>query len=172
MRVSSPWAPAKPRSAVRGGFRARSVAALGTLAVVTPVLAACTSAETVQPAPSATDPGCAQVMLDLPKELDGLEKRTTPSQATAAWGAPARIILRCGTKDRGPTSDPCTTVGEVDWVSTEESETKWRMTAYGRVPGIEVNLDTEHVSSSNVAEALAEAVKNVPAEKKCQEAPR
>ncbi|MGO1320535.1 MAG: DUF3515 family protein [Galactobacter sp.] len=148
------------------------MAALGAAAAVAPFLAACTTAETVQPAPSATDPGCAQVMLDLPRELDGLEKRTTTSQATAAWGDPARVIVRCGTDDRGPTSDPCTTVGDVDWISTEESETRWRLTAYGRVPGIEVSLDTKHVSSSNVAEALTEAVKNVPAQKTCQEAPK
>jgi hypothetical protein len=140
--------------------------------VVAPLLASCTAPETVEPAPSATDSTCAEVMLDLPKELDGLDKRTTTSQATAAWGDPARIILRCGTEDRGPTSDPCTTVGDVDWVSTEESGTTWRMTAYGRAPGIEVSLDTKHVSSSNVAEGLAEAVKNSPATKKCQEAPK
>ncbi|MGO3090462.1 MAG: hypothetical protein ACTII7_12385, partial [Galactobacter sp.] len=81
MRVSFPASPAAPRSSRPGRRRvrvgARGVVVLGAAAAVAPFLAACTTAETVQPAPSATDPGCAQVMLDLPRELDGLEKRTT-----------------------------------------------------------------------------------------------
>jgi hypothetical protein len=111
-------------------------------------------------------------MLALPHELDGMKKRTTTSQATAAWGDPARVILRCGTAKPGPTSDPCTTVDGVDWVSTEEKGDRWRLTAYGRVPGIEVSLDNKKVSSSNVAEGLSDAVKLSPATKKCKAAPK
>lgn len=158
----------EPSASSSTPFR-RRIAVFGLCLALPLSISACTPAETVKAAPQATDPDCADVMLDLPKQLDGLDKRTTTSQATAAWGEPASIILRCGTKDIGATSDPCTTVDGVDWISTEREDDRWTLTAYGRTPGIQVNLDTKKVSSSNVAQGLSEAVKDLEPSKKCQD---
>lgn len=122
----------------------------------------------VDPAPSAADAACSDVMLSLPLEIDGQPKRTTTSQSTAAWGDPAVIVLRCGTEDPGPTNDPCTTVGGVDWVAHEnDTKDSWTLTAYGRVPGLQVTIDSSQVTSANVASALTEALKPMHVTKHC-----
>lgn len=132
------------------------------------LLASCTAPVTVEPAPSAADAACSEVMLTLPQAIDGKERHKTTSQSTAAWGDPAAIVFRCGTQDPGPTSDPCTTVDGVDWVAHEnEAKNSWTLTAYGRVPGLQVTLDDSQVTSAAVATALTEAARKSPATKRC-----
>jgi len=107
-------------------------------------------------------------MLALPSAIDGQDKRVTTSQSTAAWGDPASVVLACGVPNRGPSNDPCTTVGGVDWVAHQNKEAdSWTLSAYGRVPRIEVTLDTSRVSSATVATALTDAAKLAPASKRC-----
>lgn len=133
------------------------------------LLAGCTPPVKVDPAPSAAAAACSEVMLSLPQEIDGLAKTTTTSQSTAAWGNPAAIVLRCGTPDPGPTSDPCTTVEDVDWTAREiQGSESWTLTAYGRVPGLEVTLDTSKVTSASVATALTESARRAEPHKRCQ----
>jgi hypothetical protein len=136
------------------------LALLGTSACAAPV--------SVEAPVSAADAACSPVMLALPQEIDSLGKRVTTSQSTAAWGDPAAVVLSCGTPERGPSSDPCTTVGDVDWTAKQdEGEERWTLTAYGRVPRIEVSIDTSRVSSAAVAAALSPAVALSPAQKYC-----
>ena len=113
------------------------------------LLAGCTSAVQVDPAPSAADPVCAEVILSLPGELAGLPRVPTTSQATAGWGSPqAAIVLRCGVAPMGPTTDPCVTVtdptgGSVDWVVTADgthADKTWTFVTYGRIPAVEVTV--------------------------------
>lgn len=52
----------------------------------------------------------------MPDTLGDAALRTTTSQATAAWGDPSAVILRCGVPTPGPTTDRCVTVNGVDWV--------------------------------------------------------
>lgn len=117
---------------------------LGLAALIAPALAGCASTYAVDPALYAGDPDCARVMLAVPDELGGLEKRTTTSQATAAWGGDeAVIVARCGVEPPGPTTDEClaveSTAGSQDWILTETDDA-WVATAFGRSPALEVTV--------------------------------
>ncbi len=94
----------------------------------------------------ATDPACADVVLDLPDQVAGQDQRTTSSQATSAWGsAGSAITLRCGVVQPGP-SDQCQSIENpdgtsVDWITTQTSS-GWTFVTYGRDPAIEVQVPT------------------------------
>lgn len=125
-------------------------------------------------APHAPDPQCASVVLALPQDLDAGERRTTSSQATAAWvpdegGEP--IVLRCGVEPPGPTTDPCMEVEladgtTIDWVAVEHEESgEWVFTTYGRDPAVEVTIPPGQPSSILVD--VAPAVAQTPATRTC-----
>lgn len=73
-------------------------------------LAGCASTVPLQAAPNANDPACANVIVRLPSEISGLEKRSTDAQSTGAWGTPDAILLRCGIQPTGPTTETCVSV--------------------------------------------------------------
>lgn len=105
-------------------------------------VAGCTPPVTVPVAPEAQLPDCARIVLALPDELAGMDRRQTSSQATRAWGADNPITLRCGVEPPSPTTETCTTADDlqgnsVDWVSIE-GERGWTFTTYGRHPAVEV----------------------------------
>lgn len=111
------------------------------------VNAGCASVVTVPPAPHAADPRCAEVLLALPDDLDGMPRVRTGSQATAAWGDRADpVVLRCGVEPPVPTTDPCVTADDgdiaVDWVAVagpgSDGRETWTFTTYGRSPAVEV----------------------------------
>lgn len=111
-------------------------------------LTGCAAPVTVPAAPYAADPRCAEVVLALPDDLDGMPRLDTSSQATTAWGEPgAPVVLRCGVEPPPPTTDPCTVVDDgrvsIDWVTTTttgpDGET-WTFTTYGREPAVEVRV--------------------------------
>ncbi|AMM33087.1 hypothetical protein SA2016_2418 [Sinomonas atrocyanea] len=84
-------------------------------------LAGCSAPVSVQPAADAANPACAPLMLALPDTIGDAQLRTTTSQATAAWGDPAAVVLRCGVPSPGPTTDRCVSVNGVDWVIRQDS---------------------------------------------------
>ncbi|MCH6469914.1 DUF3515 family protein [Sinomonas terrae] len=104
-----------PRSRRRAAVLVRA-AALTSALVLGASLSACSAAVSVDPAPDAADPACAPEMIAMPDTLGDAALRTTTSQATAAWGDPSAVILRCGVPAPGPTTDRCVTVNGVDWV--------------------------------------------------------
>lgn len=120
-------------------------------AVATAGIAGCAGPLTVEPGPSATTAACAQVLVALPSEYAGLPRRETTSQATAAWGQdPADAVqLRCGIDPPGPTTDLCTTVGEVDWV-VDDVEGLVRYRSFGRIPAVEVTLPADRQDGLDV----------------------
>ncbi|MGP5220497.1 DUF3515 domain-containing protein [Arthrobacter rhombi] len=129
-------------------------------------LAGCASPATVQPADDAANPLCADMMVAMPDELAGYELRPTTSQATAVWGDPAKIILRCGVNVPGPTTDQCAGVNGVDWVA-KEGEVAWTLTTYGRTPATEVLFNPDEVPSSSVLSQLGSAAERIPAQGGC-----
>lgn len=129
-------------------------------------LSACTPIADVEPAPDAANPDCATVMVALPSELADQQQRETDSQATAAWGEPAKIILRCGVPVPGPTTDQCATVNGVDWILRED-ETTWTATTYGREPAVEVLFNPEEVSSSTLLVQLENSVTRIEPTREC-----
>lgn len=125
--------------------------ALAGLAVL--ALAGCTSPVPVQVAPHARDPVCADVVLALPQDLEGMARLGTTSQATVAWGDPsAPIVLRCGVEPPPPTTEACVSADDgsisIDWVTQTGPElpsggAEWTFTTYGRSPAIEVYVPAE-----------------------------
>lgn len=144
----------------------RAVALLAAAATLLVVLPGCTSVVDVDPAADASNADCADVMIALPPLVAENEQRDTNSQATSAWGDPSRVVLRCGVVVPGPTTDPCVTVNDVDWV-VREGDPAWTATTYGRDPAVEVLFDPEEVASSTVLVELGDAVSRVEQTRAC-----
>lgn len=129
-------------------------------------LSGCASAVDVDPADEAANARCADVMIALPPTVADNGQRATNSQATSAWGDPSKVVLRCGVTVPGPTTDPCVSVNDVDWV-VREGEPAWTATTYGRDPAVEVLFDPDEVASSTVLVELGDAVSRVPQTRAC-----
>ena len=144
----------------------RSAASLACVAVLAAGLAGCASVVDVDPAEDAANARCADVMIALPPLVAENEQRDTNSQATSAWGDPSKVVLRCGVVVPGPTTDPCVTVNDVDWV-VREGDPAWTATTYGRDPAVEVLFDPDEVASSTVLVELGAAVARVDQTRAC-----
>ena len=130
------------------------------------VLPACTPAVDVTAAGDAANPACAPMMVALPDAIGDAELRKTNSQATAAWGDPSQVILRCGVNVPGPTTDRCVSVNGIDWV-IREGDPIYTLTTFGREPATEVLMDPEVISSATVLADLSAAAAKVPASRNC-----
>ncbi|RAX17127.1 DUF3515 family protein [Pseudarthrobacter sp. AG30] len=144
--------------------RATRMAVLG--AVVALSMTACSPAVDVTAAKDAANPACAPMMVALPDAIGDSRLRKTNSQATAAWGDPSLVILRCGVNVPGPTTDRCVTVNGVDWV-IKEGDPVWTLTTYGREPATEILMDPDKISSATVLADLAGAAAKVPSVRNC-----
>lgn len=148
--------------------RALAVVVLSLLGVA---LTACAGTVSLEPAPEANDPLCAEVTAYLPDSVDGQQRRWTDAQATGAWGDPTAVILTCGVPPLGPSELPCTTAGGVDWVIDDADAPNYRVTSFGRTPAVQLYLDTEIVSSRDVLERLSPLVAKLPQDGQCSERP-
>ncbi|MGJ9402578.1 DUF3515 family protein [Arthrobacter sp. KK5.5] len=129
-------------------------------------LSSCAPPVDVEAADAASHPVCAEMMVALPDELAGAGLRATNSQATAVWGEPAQIILRCGVTPPSPTTDPCISVNGIDWLA-REGEPAWTLTTYGREPATEILFDPDVVASSTVLAEISAAAGRIPADGAC-----
>ncbi|WP_313814420.1 DUF3515 family protein [Glutamicibacter sp.] len=145
--------------------RITSVVLLGGFLAST--MASCASVASVDAAPDAANPACAEMMVVLPEVIGDAERRPTSSQATSAWGDPSQVVLRCGVEVPGPTTDPCVSVNNVDWVAHEDKSGIWTLTTYGRTPATEVVLDPTVIPSSTVLATLSDSASRIPAQKQC-----
>lgn len=130
------------------------------------VITACSPVVDVTSAKDAANPACAPVMVALPGAIGDATLRKTNSQATAAWGDPSRVILRCGVNVPGPTTERCVSVNGIDWV-IKEGDPVWTLTTFGREPATEILMDPDKISSATVLSELADAVGKIPATRKC-----
>jgi len=154
-------------------LRRRGLAALALVAVVAPVLAACSAAVPLTPAEGANDPACAQVSVHLPDVVGEDERRETDAQATGAWGSPTSVLLRCGVEPPAASDDPCYPVAGVDWISSVDPDDPDTgiLRTFGRVPGLEVVVDLTRVSGGTVAQDLSTAAGYLPQDgKRCLDA--
>lgn len=141
---------------------------LAAAAAVVLALAGCASAVTLPPADEASDPGCASVIVALPEALgdqslpEPLERRDTTGQATAAFGTPSAVTLRCGMPEPAPSTERCVTLGEgdraVDWLQVAAEDDVYTFVTYGRSPTTEVVIDTGVVSAVTALEGVSSAV--------------
>jgi hypothetical protein len=129
-------------------------------------LTACSPVVDVTPAKDAANAACAPMMLALPDAVGDAKLRKTNAQATAAWGDPSSLILRCGVNVPGPTTDRCVSVNGVDWV-IKEGNPVWTLTTFGREPATEILLDPNKISSATVLADLAPAALKIKATRKC-----
>ena len=136
--------------------------ALGTL-----LLTGCSATLSLEPAAEANDPNCAEVMVRLPQELGEHSERHTNAQATAAWGDPTAVILRCGLEPVVVSDLPCVTAGEVDWLVDDSLAPNYRFISFARFPAVEVIVDSERASGVTSLELLSRAVSQIPATAYC-----
>jgi hypothetical protein len=106
------------------------------------------------------------MMVALPEAIGDSALRKTNSQATAVWGDPSLVILRCGVNVPGPTTDRCVTVNGIDWV-IKEGDPVWTLTTYGREPATEILMDPDKISSATVLADLAPAAEEIPPLRNC-----
>ncbi len=138
----------------------RTLALLTALALL-PGLAACSATVAMEPAKDANDPACADIVSRLPQTISGQERRWTDAQATGAWGDPAAILMTCGLETPGPSTLPCRSFDGVDWLVDESqaADNRYTLTTFGRTPALQVYLDYEAASSSDVAQALGPLIR-------------
>ncbi len=129
-------------------------------------LTSCSPVVDVTPAKDAANAACAPMMLALPDAIGDAKLRKTNAQATAAWGDPSVVIVRCGVNVPGPTTDRCVSVNGVDWV-IKEGNPVWTLTTFGREPATELLMDPDKISSATVLADLAPAAQKIKATRKC-----
>lgn len=142
------------------------VAAFTAAGLVVLALAGCAPTVDVKPAEDAANPACAPMMVALPDAIGDAKLRQTNAQATAAWGDPSLVILRCGVNVPGPTTDRCVTVNDVDWV-IKEGDPVWTLTTFGRNPATEILIDPDKISSATVLADLSSAAGKISATRNC-----
>ncbi|BDQ00007.1 DUF3515 domain-containing protein [Aquiluna sp. KACHI24] len=131
------------------------------------LLAGCAPVVNLQAAEDANNPLCAEVSVRVPDTLGELEKRETNSQATAAWGEPTAVLMRCGLEGVEVSTLPCVTAGEVDWLVDDSEAPTYRFISYARFPAVEVIVDSTLASGVSALEGLSQAVSQIPATKAC-----
>ncbi|QPE03543.1 DUF3515 domain-containing protein [Microbacterium schleiferi] len=141
-------------------FARRAAAATVTCATSLLILAACSTTVSLQPAPDANNPHCADVTVRFPQTLDGFDRRWTDAQSTGAWGddGASDIIVACGVDVPGPTTLPCSTLSGVDWIVDDADAPYYRITSFGTDPAVEVYLDSDTVSSAEVLDTLGNII--------------
>lgn len=138
-----------------------------SLLLIVPALSGCAATVVIPPADDANNPSCAEVIVRLPTETDGLAKRSTNSQSTAAWGTPVAVTLRCGLAPIEVSAQPCLTAGGVDWIVDESAKPNYTFTSFGRTPATSITIDSNKASGATVLEDLGQAVQFTPSTKKC-----
>jgi len=138
---------------------------VASLALLT--LSGCAATVNLEPAEDSNNPGCAEVMVRLPSQLGGLQERYTNAQATAAWGDPAAVLLRCGLEPVEVSTLPCVSAAGIDWLVDDSQAPSYRFISYARFPAVEVVVDSDNASGITSLEGIAGAVAQLPATKAC-----
>jgi hypothetical protein len=130
-------------------------------------LTACSPIINLEAAPDSNNPACAEVSVRLPDQVGDQNRRSTNAQATAAWGDPSSVILRCGLPAVTLSKLPCVSAGDVDWLVDDSASPKYRFITFGRNPATEVIVDSTVISGVSALEGVASAVANIDATAKC-----
>ena len=130
-------------------------------------LSSCSATVSIDPAAGSNDPLCAAVSVRLPETVDGLTRRTTDAQATAAWGTPAAVLFRCGLEPVTVSKLKCVTASNVDWLVDDSKAPNYRFITFARKPAAEIIVDSNKASGVNVLDDLSLAVQQLPASDHC-----
>ena len=145
----------------------RALTAGSLVAAVALGASGCAATVTLEPANLANDPACADVSVRLPDKIADQERRTTDAQATAAYGNPTSVIVRCGLPGVTVSKLRCVTTSDIDWLVDPSQAPKYRFITFGRNPATEVIVDSTKVVGVTTLDELASAVGTVPATAKC-----
>jgi hypothetical protein len=124
---------------------------------------------TLEPAEDANNAECAEVIVRLPDELAGEQKRRVNAQSTAAWGEPVAVILRCGLEPVEVSALPCVSAGDIDWLVDDANAPSFRFISYARFPATEVIIDSTKLAGVTVLEQLSSTIGILPATNRCTE---
>jgi uncharacterized protein YceK len=130
--------------------------ALGLTGLV--LLSGCAPTVNLEAAEQANTAECANMTVRLPDTIAGEARRSVNAQATAAWGDPVSIIVRCGVPMPEPTVLPCFEVAGIDWLRDDRDAPRFIFTTYGLSPATEVIVDSERASGTEALLELARAV--------------
>lgn len=131
------------------------------------LLSGCAATVNLEAAEDSNNPACAEVMVRLPDSVGDHQKRFTNSQATAAWGDPAAVLLRCGLPEVTVSQLPCVTAGNLDWLVDDSQAPNYRFISYATTPAIEVVVDSDVASGVTTLETLEAAVTVLGQSKRC-----
>ena len=139
----------------------RKVALL--LAAGAVLLSGCASTVSLEAAPEAADPRCAEASVRVPDDIGGTELlRYTDAQATAAWGEPTVALLYCGVPVPEVSDIDCIDYQGVFWLR-EVVDAGYAFTTYGRDPALRIVIDDEIVGGPGVAlDEITSAVSYLP----------
>ena len=132
-------------------------------------LTGCAPIVTLEPAEDANNAECAEIIVRLPDELAGEQKRRVNAQSTGAWGEPVSVILRCGLEPVEVSALPCVSAGEIDWLVDDSNAPSYRFISYARFPATEVIIDSTKLAGVTVLEQLSSTIGVLPATKRCTE---
>ncbi len=131
------------------------------------LLSGCATTVNLEAAEDSNNPACAEVMVRLPDSLGDHQKRFTNSQATAAWGDPAAVLLRCGLPEVTVSELPCVSAGDFDWLVDDSQAPSYRFISYATNPAVEVLVDSDVASGVTTLETLEAAVSSLEQSKRC-----
>jgi hypothetical protein len=145
----------------------RAFSAVVAAGIAATLLTGCASTVSLEAAPDANNPRCAEVSVRLPHQIEALERRQTDAQATGAWGNPAAVISRCGLPQVLISTLPCVTAGGVDWLVDDSAKPSYRFISFARNPATEVIVDSKLASGATALDAIGPAVARIAATKVC-----
>lgn len=131
------------------------------------LLSGCTATVNLEAAEDSNNPACAEVMVRLPDTLGEHQQRFTNSQATAAWGDPSAVLLRCGLPEVTISELPCVTAGNFDWLVDDSQAPSYRFISYATSPAVEVLVNSDVASGVTTLESLEAAVSVIEQTKRC-----
>jgi hypothetical protein len=138
-----------------------------SLVVLPLLLTGCAPTVHLSPAEGANSVACAELMVRLSDKVDGLERRSTDAQSTAAWGEPAAVIFRCGLPEVTVSKLKCVTEQDIDWLVDDSAAPSYRFITFGRNPASEVIVDSSKAVGVNVLDEIGTTVAYQKATARC-----
>jgi hypothetical protein len=121
-------------------------------------------------APEGSSPACAELLERAPATVLDRQRGEQQAVGVATWGDPP-VVLQCGVDlPEAPSSDPCITVNDVDWLldNPDDEDAAATFVAYGRTPGVRVTVPGDRQQATGALVDLAPAVSPLPSSKRCQ----
>ena len=138
-----------------------------SLVVLPLLLTGCSPVVHLSPADGANSVSCAELMVRLSDKVDGLARRSTDAQSTAAWGEPAAVIFRCGLPAVTVSKFKCVTEQGIDWLVDDSKAPSYRFITFGRNPASEVIVDSRKAVGVNVLDEIGTTVAYQKATARC-----